>query len=360
MHSRLTGVTGSLGEQHVRVQRFKRYAGVVAGVALLWPSLGAAGPVRSDSSDGYEVDLDLIQRLAQSSIVDQVDLPTAEDWQEYWQFIEDGLHAGSVDELAAAYPGLQRALSYLQSIPGAQPYAAWLRQRQDYFDVARQVQLLYPAVKPLPPPKKAPPLGKVRLAPLPPPVLDLPAQLIQKRNAYIRSQSTWTKKLRGRMKPEDAAFLIPVLKDAFEEEGVPAEWVWMAEVESSLNPQARSPVGAAGLFQFMPMTAKRYGLNLAPQDERLNPAKCAHAAARCLRALHGQFGSWPLTLAAYNAGDGRVSRLLKPDQPRTFDQVADDLPVETQMYVPKVLATIKLREDVDAATLPPPRPLPAR
>jgi membrane-bound lytic murein transglycosylase D len=190
-------------------------------------------------------------------------------------------------------------------------------------------------------------------------VLELPAQLIQKRNAYFRSQAAWAKKLRGRLKPEEAAWLVPKLKDAFETEGVPAAWVWLAEVESTFNVQARSPVGAAGLFQFMPATAKRYGLNLAPQDERLDPAKSARAAAKCLRALHGQFGSWPLALAAYNAGDGRVARLLDK-APGTFERIADKLPIETQMYVPKVLATVALREEVDPATLPPPRVMLAR
>ncbi|TAN36185.1 MAG: lytic transglycosylase domain-containing protein [Verrucomicrobia bacterium] len=340
-------------------QQWQSRAGLILACVLSGSVTAWAGLAASHSGDLYELDLDLINRLGQGTIVDQVDLPSAADWQEFWTFIEDALHTESVDDLAAVYPGVQRALSYLQSMPDAKPYAAWLRQRQDYFDMARQVQLLYPA-KPLGPSPNAPPLGKIRLAPPRVPTLDLPAQLIQKRGVYLRSQETWTKKLRGRLKPEEAAFLIPQLKNTFESEGVPGEWVWLAEVESSLNPQARSPVGAAGLFQFMPATAKRYGLSLTPRDERLDPAKSARAAAKCLRALHGQFGSWPLTLAAYNAGDGRVARMVGKDQAKTFDQIADNLPVETQMYVPKVCATIKLREGVEAAALPPPKTSVAR
>lgn len=339
--------------------RHKKWLGVL--VLAGWgacPRAAFSGSAFNNSAESYELDVELIGRMAQVATLDQMEWPEVDDWREFWSALKGALHAESVEELAAAYPSVQRALSYLQAMPNARPYAVWLRQRQDYFDMARQVQLLYPAQAPAPP-KKIPPRGKVRLAPPPAPVLELPAQLIQKRNAYFRSQAAWAKKLRGRLKPEEAAWLVPKLKDAFETEGVPAAWVWLAEVESTFNVQARSPVGAAGLFQFMPATAKRYGLNLAPQDERLDPAKSARAAAKCLRALHGQFGSWPLALAAYNAGDGRVARLLDK-APGTFERIADKLPIETQMYVPKVLATVALREEVDPATLPPPRVMLAR
>ncbi|MCX7010374.1 MAG: lytic transglycosylase domain-containing protein [Kiritimatiellaeota bacterium] len=303
----------------------------------------------------YELDMDLVRAITKGTIVDQIEIPDASDWAEFSQFIEDALHAESIEDLAAAYPGVQRALSYLQTIPEAKPYQAWLRQRQDYCDVARQTQILFPAAGAKPSKKSAPPKGKIRLAPVKQPVITLPAQVIQKRRAYLRSQTTWDKKLHGRLAPEGMESLMPVLKSAFKAEGVAPEWAWLAEVESSLNPQARSPVGAAGLFQFMPATAKRYGLSLTPLDERAVPLKSAHAAAKCLRELYGRFGSWPLALAAYNAGDGRVGRLLEKKNAKTFDQIADALSVETQMYVPKVCATIKLREGVEAPELPPPK-----
>ena len=320
--------------------------------ALLAPLAASAD---APGGEHYELDLDLIRGIAQATIVDQIDIPNVADWQEFWKFMEDALHTESVEDLAAAYPGVQRAMSYLQSIPEAQPSVAWLRQRQDYCDVARQALALYPAAA-KPSKKTAPPVGKIRLAPVRQPAMEVPVLIVRKRSAYLRSQGTWLKKLRGRLKPDEAATLIPVLKTAFVEEGVPPEWAWLAEVESSLHAEARSPVGAAGLFQIMPATAQRFGLRLVPQDERLAPAKSAHAAAKYLRALHSQFGSWPLVLAAYNAGEGRVSRALQKKNATTFDQIADDLAVETQMYVPKVCATLKLREDVDAADLPPPKP----
>jgi hypothetical protein len=101
----------------------------------------------------------------------------------------------------------------------------------------------------------------------------------------------------------------------------------VAQVESGGNPQALSPKGARGLMQFMPETARRYGLRVDRQvDERLDPVKSQIAAARYLSDLYARFGDWRLALAAYNAGEGRVERALKL------------LPVETQHFVTKVTA----------------------
>lgn len=128
----------------------------------------------------------------------------------------------------------------------------------------------------------------------------------------------------------------------------------MAEAESSLDPAARSPVGALGLFQLMPATARRFGLRTAIFDERKDPEKNARAAAQYLKRLYRQMGSWPLTLAAYNAGEGRVGKLIKTNKQATFDGIADDLPLETQMYVPKVMAIVSLREKTDPENMPGP------
>src|SRR6185436_16827776 len=129
------------------------------------------------------------------------------------------------------------------------------------------------------------------------------------------------------------------------------ELVWVAEVESSFNPQARSPAGAVGLFQLMPTTARALSLSLQPEDERLQTGKSARAAARHLRHLHERFGDWRLALAAYNAGETRVGDLLKKHKARTFDSIADRLPAETQMYVPKVEATLGKREGLALSEL---------
>jgi membrane-bound lytic murein transglycosylase D len=102
----------------------------------------------------------------------------------------------------------------------------------------------------------------------------------------------------------------------------------------------------------MPRTAKSYGLSLWPIDERLQPEKNAAAAARYLKYLHGEFKDWPLALAAYNAGEGRVRNLLSLYKTQSFDKIATHLPAETQMYVPKINATLLRREGVTLAQLP--------
>jgi membrane-bound lytic murein transglycosylase D len=172
--------------------------------------------------------------------------------------------------------------------------------------------------------------------------------------AIVRSPNTWKNKLAGRPMPPNAEALVPSLKNAFRSEGVPVPWVWLAEVESTMNPSAKSPVGAAGLYQFMVPTAERFGLKTRPVDERLVPEKSARAAAKYLKVLYKQFNSWPLALAAYNAGEGRVGKLLKKSSEKTFEAIENSLPVETQMYVPKVMATVALREGVDPTKLPAP------
>jgi hypothetical protein len=143
----------------------------------------------------------------------------------------------------------------------------------------------------------------------------------------------------------DMAAMIPRLKKIFTQEGVPQQWVWVAEVESALNPQAKSSAGAAGLFQLMPGTARRFGLRTAPLDDRMEPEKSAGAAAQYLKFLRQEFGCWSLALAAYNSGEGRVKEIMKKRKARTFNEVERYLPSETRAYVPKVMAIVALRED---------------
>ena len=94
----------------------------------------------------------------------------------------------------------------------------------------------------------------------------------------------------------------------------------------------------------MPATAKEFGLNLWPRDQRRQPEAAALAAAKYLRALHAQFGDWRLAVAAYNCGAGAVQNLLQRHHAKSFAGIATQLPAETQMYVPKVEATILHRE----------------
>jgi membrane-bound lytic murein transglycosylase D len=154
--------------------------------------------------------------------------------------------------------------------------------------------------------------------------------------------------------PAEARSRVPGLKPIFREEGVPEELVWIAEVESSFDPRARSPAGAAGLYQLMPETARAQGLSTFPFDQRYRPEKNARASARYLHALHRRFKDWPLALAAYNAGETRVANLLSRHRAKTFSGIARYLPAETQMYVPRIDALLQRREGRSLARLPGP------
>ena len=163
----------------------------------------------------------------------------------------------------------------------------------------------------------------------------------------------WADRDRSRSWPSRAQALVPRLKPLFVAAGVPPELVWVAEVESRFNPQARSRAGAVGLFQLMPDTAEFLGLALTPADERLNPLKNGQASARYLRYLYEKFRDWPLTVAAYNGGEGRVRRLLDKRCAQRFHEIAADLPLETQVYVARVEAALLEREGLWLSELAP-------
>jgi len=146
--------------------------------------------------------------------------------------------------------------------------------------------------------------------------------------------------------PVDPRQLLPQMKQVFEHQGVPSSLVWIAEVESSWNPRAVSPSGAVGLFQFMPGTARRFGLVGERFDGRISPLRSARAAATYLRLLQDEFGSWRLSVAAYHAGEGRVGRLLKAHQVTAYEDVAPHLPAQTRRYVAKVQTAVFNHEGV--------------
>ena len=105
------------------------------------------------------------------------------------------------------------------------------------------------------------------------------------------------------------------------------------------------------MFQLMPATAKRFGLHRWPLDQRYKPEPSARAAAKYLQYLHAHFKDWRLALAAYNAGEGTVEKALEKYHATTFDGIAAHLPAETQMYVPRIEATILSREGVKLTQL---------
>jgi membrane-bound lytic murein transglycosylase D len=143
--------------------------------------------------------------------------------------------------------------------------------------------------------------------------------------------------------------LRPILEQILREEEVPTELVGVVLVESGGVSTALSPKGARGIWQFMPGTARRYGLAVTPEvDERTDIYKSTRAAARYLRDLYSQFGSWPLAFAAYNAGEDLVDRAVVRASSRDFDVIAGAglLPLETVSYVPAVMKAISLMKTI--------------
>lgn len=139
----------------------------------------------------------------------------------------------------------------------------------------------------------------------------------------------------------------PLVTSILRNEGLPAEFVAVVLIESAGRVNAVSRAGATGAWQFMPATARRYGLDVnGVKDERLNLEKATRAAARHLRDLHERFGSWELALAAYNAGPTAVQRALERAKSRDFAEVKQFLPRETRHYVPAVLQAVNIFGDL--------------
>ena len=285
----------------------------------------------------------LFDTYAPPEIKEQFEFPTREKWDEFFARLEKTRQTGSLAELAAYEPEANAALVALRALPDYQDYADWLAERLDEIEVAKEAQKPSPS-QPAPQPSVPP---KTQGVPTPPP----PRQPVVSAANTVPLYDIWVGRLHNRPRPPRADELLPELKKAFAAEGVPVDLAWLAEPESTFNPNARSPAGARGLFQLMPDTARAQGLSLFPFDNRTDPAKSAHAAAKLLHALHDRFNSWPLALAAYNAGEGRVGRALKGSDAKTFAGITDALSTETRLYVPKVLATLKVRTGVTPISL---------
>lgn len=135
-------------------------------------------------------------------------------------------------------------------------------------------------------------------------------------------------------------FYMPIFEEALESYQVPLELKYLPIIESALNPGATSRVGAAGLWQFMIGTGKRYGLEVTSLiDERRDPIKSSYAAAHFLNELYKMFGNWTLCIAAYNCGPGNVSKAIKRAGGETdFWAIYPYLPKETRGYVPAFIA----------------------
>ena len=134
-----------------------------------------------------------------------------------------------------------------------------------------------------------------------------------------------------------AAVYFPFIEGELRTAGLPDDLKYLAMAESDLRPWIESPAGALGLWQFMPGTARHFGLTVSPKvDQRQLPEHLMGAAQRYFKSLYAKFGSWALAMAAYNAGDGRVAKAVSSQGTNNYFDL--DLPRETERYVYRIAA----------------------
>jgi len=134
---------------------------------------------------------------------------------------------------------------------------------------------------------------------------------------------------------------IDIIKKILKQEGLPEELVYLPIIESGYYPDARSHRKAVGPWQFIKATAKKYGLKINFWvDERRDPEKSTHAAAKYLKDLYKKFGSWHLALAAYNAGEGKIFKAIRRTKSEDFWKIIKTryIKSETRNYVAKFIA----------------------
>ncbi|MFA5138424.1 MAG: transglycosylase SLT domain-containing protein [Elusimicrobiota bacterium] len=147
-----------------------------------------------------------------------------------------------------------------------------------------------------------------------------------------------------------------LIESALAKAGLPKELFYLVMAESEYKLNAMSRAGAAGLWQFMPFTGRKYGLEVSYWvDERFDPEKATRAAIRYLSDLHSWFKDWHLAMAAYNRGEGGIGRDLEFTRSTDFGTLSDrnGLPRETDHYVPKFMACVLVGENPEAYGLHP-------
>ena len=169
---------------------------------------------------------------------------------------------------------------------------------------------------------------------------DMPLHFNEAVLAYVR---LFTERQRGYTQRvlEREQFYFPTFEKYLAQYHLPIDLKYLSVVESALIPTAKSPVGAVGLWQFMPPTAGDLRLKRDEWvDERMHPEKATEAACKHLRYLYGLFHDWELVLAAYNWGAGNVHRVMRRTGKKTFWELYPHLPAETRNYVPTFTAVL--------------------
>lgn len=144
---------------------------------------------------------------------------------------------------------------------------------------------------------------------------------------------------------------LPTFKYLLLDDGMSDLFIYLSMIESGLSPNALSPKQAAGLWQFMPSTARHYSLIINGYiDERYDPISSTQAAMTYLKKLHKDFGKWYLAIMAYNCGEGRVAKAIKLSGSKELSVLIDDdkkyLPKETREYIKKIILLSMIGENV--------------
>lgn len=139
------------------------------------------------------------------------------------------------------------------------------------------------------------------------------------------------------------SYYMPMFEEIFDSYDLPKELCCVAIIESALNPFAVSRAKAKGIWQFMLSTAKIYGLEVTSYvDERFDPEKSAHAAARYLKDAYAIFGDWALAISSYNCGSGNVNKAIRKAGSKNFWDIYPYLPKETRGYMPAFVGALYL------------------
>jgi membrane-bound lytic murein transglycosylase D len=141
---------------------------------------------------------------------------------------------------------------------------------------------------------------------------------------------------------------LPMMQKILKEGNLPEDLVYLALIESGFHLKAQSPAKAVGPWQFIKGTAEQYGLRVNKWiDERRDPVKSTKAAAQYLEYLYGMFNSWTLSMASYNAGEGRIMRAMAATKAQDFWELrdSDHIRDETKAYVPKFMAATMIAKD---------------
>lgn len=177
---------------------------------------------------------------------------------------------------------------------------------------------------------------------------ELPSEIVKNLPPDINAQVAYFLKYYTNDKKEvleswfrRCSLFLPYFKTIFKEYALPEDLVYLSFIESGCNPLATSRAGAAGIWQFIEMTAKRYELKINEWiDERRDFIKSTHAAAKYLKTLYQIFGDWRIAIASYNLGEGKLKRILAAKNFMDYWQVinSDKIPAETSAYLPQWMA----------------------